>query len=155
MQPSSSERTNVLPRVMVMSGGPTVTSIAMIHLRRVHVQAALPFQVGCTAMARCRRTVVLSSPRVRQRELDVQSPLRAISPERIEGEVGGSHFRSSSDFVCHFFKNDAPGLTVLKPRCYDDFAGWSSLVARWAHNPAARDRWFKSTPRNQNPPENK
>ena len=19
--------------------------------------------------------------------------------------------------------------------CYDDFAGWSSLVARWAHNP--------------------
>jgi hypothetical protein len=23
----------------------------------------------------------------------------------------------------------------VKWGCYDDFAGWSSLVARWAHNP--------------------
>src|SRR6266567_7243417 len=27
---------------------------------------------------------------------------------------------------------------------YDGFAGWSSLVARWAHNPAVRDRWIRS-----------
>ena len=26
-------------------------------------------------------------------------------------------------------------LTLLHPRCYDFPAGWSSLVARWAHNP--------------------
>ena len=27
------------------------------------------------------------------------------------------------------------GLTARQSGCYDDPAGWSSLVARWAHNP--------------------
>jgi hypothetical protein len=27
------------------------------------------------------------------------------------------------------------GLTLLHHNCYDFSAGWSSLVARWAHNP--------------------
>src|SRR5579872_6659823 len=27
------------------------------------------------------------------------------------------------------------GLTAGRSHCYHDFAGWSSLVARWAHNP--------------------
>ena len=27
------------------------------------------------------------------------------------------------------------GLTMGRSRCYDRCAGWSSLVARWAHNP--------------------
>ena len=27
------------------------------------------------------------------------------------------------------------GLTAARRRCYHEFAGWSSLVARWAHNP--------------------
>src|SRR6266436_800228 len=26
-------------------------------------------------------------------------------------------------------------LTTTRPHCYDSNAGWSSLVARWAHNP--------------------
>jgi hypothetical protein len=29
----------------------------------------------------------------------------------------------------------AASLTLPSEHCYHDFAGWSSLVARWAHNP--------------------
>src|SRR5260370_932515 len=88
-------------------------------------------------------------------------------------------FRSSQRALCRpsaaSHSRDAGCLTGRKPHCYDDFAGWSSLVARWAHNPkvggsnpppatnlslaregcwahnpAERDQWFKCCPRNWN-----
>jgi hypothetical protein len=34
-----------------------------------------------------------------------------------------------------FNDSQSPGIDAMERGCYDSTAGWSSLVARWAHNP--------------------
>src|SRR5579862_2065195 len=47
----------------------------------------------------------------------------------------GRYLYETNVLVRPSIKQTAPKFDRSERRCYDDTAGWSSLVARWAHNP--------------------
>src|SRR5579862_6793900 len=47
----------------------------------------------------------------------------------------GRYLYETNVLVRPSIKQSAPKFDRTERRCYDDTAGWSSLVARWAHNP--------------------
>jgi hypothetical protein len=54
-------------------------------------------------------------------------------PRRIIPKLKAPRERNAKSYLFHIFAPQA--FDASHPDCYYQIAGWSSLVARWAHNP--------------------